>query len=489
MSTTLAVADPVPAQDLTRRAAVHILNRLGYGARPGDVDRVLSMGLDRYIARQLDPGPDAALDGRLEAFPYLGWTMAETYSRYLEDQQNRGTNYIATLNNQQRSAQIVRAVHAQNQLHEVMTWFWMNHFSVNLPDDYVRYSIHDYEKALRTHALGRFKDLLSASAHHPAMMSYLDNYLSTVSRFDRNGRLTSGLNENYGRELLELHTVGVDAGYSQNHVYNAATVLTGWGLNRAQGAFVFTAANHDPQATEVFGLNVPAGQMQESGEKLLEHLAAHPKTAEFIATKLVRHFVTDDPPAALVQKVADTFLKSGGDVREMLRVIVASKEFWDQAFGPGKYKDPFQYVASTLRAVDADVQDARALAAVLNNMGQPQYGCIPPTGWSDKGREWVNPSSHMYRMNFALDLVSNVVGGNNAQPFTGIFVDIPKILGANGVRVDDGAAIAAFFNREIFGNALSAGTLGAAGTATNGTVALGNRVVGLLLAGPEAQGR
>src|SRR5262245_40550488 len=134
MSTTLAAADPVPAQDLTRRAAVHILNRLGYGARPGDVERVLAMGLDRYIARQLDPGHDAGLYVRLDAFPYLEWTMQETYSRYLEDQQNRGTNYIATLNAQQRSAQLVRAVHAQNQLHEVMTWFWMNHFSVNLPD-------------------------------------------------------------------------------------------------------------------------------------------------------------------------------------------------------------------------------------------------------------------------------------------------------------------------------------------------------------------
>src|SRR5262245_11925816 len=202
-----------------------------------------------------------------------------------------------------------------------MTWFWFNHFNVNLTDDYVRYSAHDYEKVLRAHALGKFKDLLLASAHHPAMMSYLDNYLSTVSRYDRTGRLISGLNENYGRELMELHTVGVDAGYSQEHVYNAATVLTGWSYNTAGGVFQFNAVNHDPRATEVFGLQVPAGLAQQSGEMLLDYLSKHDKTAHFIATKLVRHFVNDDPPESLVGRVADTFLSTGGDIKEMLKTI------------------------------------------------------------------------------------------------------------------------------------------------------------------------
>jgi uncharacterized protein (DUF1800 family) len=496
------LAQDIPAGDLGRRAAVHVLNRLGFGPRPGDVEHVMSMGLDRYILQQLDPKVDADLEQRLSAFPALGWTLPQSWDYYISDQrQDTNTNYIGDLNNQQRSAQIVRAVHSQNQLHEVMTWFWFNHFNVNIADDQrVRTSIHDYEAQLRQHALGKFPDLLNATAHHPAMMAYLDNYLSTISRYDRTGRLTSGLNENYGRELLELHTVGVDAGYSQDDVYEAARVLTGWGIATGAGRFQFqfTANNHDPQATSVFGLAIGGGMMQDSGEQLLKFLGEHPKTAEFISFKLVRHFVSDTPPAELVARTAKTYMDTGGDVAQMLKTIVSSREFWAEAFGPGKYKNPFQYVASALRAVGADIRpvdgttrnDTRAIQGALTTMGQGQYTCIPPTGWSDKGAEWMDPSSQINRMNFALDLVSNTTNGSASQPFQGVFVDIPALLRDNDVSPGDPAAIAAFFNKEIFGNKLSPATLAGVQTLpAAGAVTVANRVVGLLLAGPEAQGR
>jgi uncharacterized protein (DUF1800 family) len=501
MGALAAARDGIPVADLNRRAATHLLNRVAYGPRPGDIDALLGKGLESYLNEQLSPGADPDLDARLQPFASLKWTAREAWDFYQIDIRTQNepaatrTAYIPELNSQQRTAQIVRGAHAKFQLREVMTWFWFNHFNVNLPDDFVRYAAHDYEREIRSRALGRFKDLLVATAHHPAMMSYLDNYLSTISRFDRNGRLTSGVNENYGRELLELHTVGVDAGYDQKDVYNAALVLTGWGLAREPNpngngtrnwpAFAFTTANHDPQATEIFGLKIPAGLQKQSGDQLLDFLAGHEATADFISTKLVRHFVHDDPPRSLVKRCASTFLETDGDIAAVLKTIFGSKEFWDEAFGPGKYRNPYQYVVGTLRAAGAEVTNPRPLITMLTNMGQPQYGCIPPTGWSDKGREWENPSSHLNRMSFALELVSAA----NTTPFQGVNVDLGRLLRGAGVDLTRASDVAQFVNSAVFGNRLSAETMAAATAVTSGSVSLANRVVGLLLAGPEAQGR
>ena len=496
----LSLAEAVPAGNLNGRAAAYVLNRLGYGPRPGDIGRITHLGVDRYIRDQLEPGRDLALEQRLHAAaPYVEWSLDQTYDHWqLDIQSNRRdadpakrTNYIAQLNTQFRSAQVVRAAHSENQLLERMTWFWMNHFNVNLPDDIVRYTIHDYERQLRRHALGKFKDLLSASAHHPAMMVYLDNNLSTVSRYDGRGRLLSGLNENYGRELMELHTLGVDAGYTQDHVYNAAVILTGWGVTRGRLTFEFNPGNHDPRATEVFGYSVPAGQMQESGEGLLSFLAAHPKTAEHISRKLVQYFVADDPPPALVSRAAQRYLARDGDIAEVLRVIFASNEFWAGAFAPGRYKDPFDFVASTLRALDADVMDGRNVGGPLSGMGQPQYNCIPPTGWTLRAAEWVNPASHLNRMNFALDLVSRLTNARGAPAFEGIHFDLGRLLLDHRVSGNRASSIVAFFNEQIFGGRLSAATVAAAGAvgSRGSSLPLANRVAGLLMASPEAQER
>src|SRR6185503_10550377 len=226
-----------------------------------------------------------------------------------------------------------------------------------------------YERdAIRPHVLGRFRDLLGATAAHPAMLFYLDNYVSTVSR-TVNGRLVQGLNENYGRELLELHTVSVTAGYTQENVFDAARCFTGWTIDQRTGVFVYRATNHDTGAKSVFGLNVPAGGGKEDGDKLIAYLAGHPATAQFISKKLIQRFVADEPPSRLVDRVAAVFLDSDGDIAAVMRAILCSTEFWAAAGGEGKPKTPIEYVVSALRAVDAQVTTSRALTGTMQAIG------------------------------------------------------------------------------------------------------------------------
>jgi uncharacterized protein (DUF1800 family) len=331
--------------------------------------------------------------------------------------------------------------------------------------------------------LGRFRDLLGATAAHPGMLFYLDNYLSTVSRVDpRTGRLLQGLNENYGRELMELHTIGVDAGYTQEHVFDAARCFTGWTIDQRQGTFVFRPQNHDTGAKTVFGLQVPAGGGKEDGDKLLDHLAEHPSTARFVSRKLLQRFVADDPPAGLVDRTAATFLSTGGDIGAVMRTIVGSSEFWAEAFGAGKPRTPLEFVVGALRAVDAQVNTGRALTATLAALGQPLFACLPPTGYSNRGDAWLNPSSHLGRMNFALDLAGNAVNG--------VTVDLRALPGRIGADGGSPRSLADALSRELFGGGLSPKTRDAAArTSTTGAVPVSTRVLGLVLASPEMQAR
>ena len=335
------------AIDIGPRAALHTLNRLGYGPRPADVRRVLARGLEKYVDEQLHPGPDAELDIRLRPLTTLGYPVSQVLSIYNAD--NRA---IAPLIDEFQSAKLIRSVHSQNQLQEALVDFWFNHFNVYIQDGFVRYSIMAYEReAIRPFVLGRFRDMLGAVAAHPAMLYYLDNYTNRAD-VTQNGRLIPGINENYGRELLELHTVGVDAGYSQNDVREAARVFTGWGIDNVgnAGNFTFRAPQHDRGAKSVFGFEVAAGGGKEEGDRLLDYLSTHPATAKFISWRLAQRFVADDPPARIVNRMASTFLSTGGDLREVVRTMVSTAEFWAEAFGGGKVKTPFEYVASSIRA-------------------------------------------------------------------------------------------------------------------------------------------
>jgi len=465
--------------DVGPRAAVHLLNRIGYGPRPGDVARILGTGLDRYVQGQLDAPADPELDSRLRGLITLDYPISQVLTLYNADQRS-----IGVILDELYTAKVIRAVHAQNQLQEVMVDFWFNHFNVYVQDGFARYSTGAYEReAIRPHALGRFRDLLGATAAHPAMLYFLDNYLSRAN-VTVGGRVVRGLNENYGRELLELHTVGVDAGYTQDHVIDAARCFTGWGIDNLNnsGRFTYRQAVHDTGAKSVFGLNLPAGGGKDDAEKLLDHLASHPKTASFIAKKLAERLVSDDPPPRVVDRAAAAFESTGGDIREVLRAILGSAEFWAEAFGAGKPKTPLEFVASALRAADAQVSNGRAVVAYLQNMGMPLYACVPPTGYSNRGADWINPSSQLYRMNFGLDLAAGAVAGVSA--------DVRGVVRRMGGNSEDPGSVASTISAQIFGNGLSRSTLDAASrVAPGGSVSVAARVAGLCLASPEMQAR
>ena len=454
------------------------LNRLGYGPRPADVRRVLAMGLEDWVEEQLSPLPDPDLDTRLRGFTTLGYPISQVLAAFNAD---RGFGQIL---DEFLAAKLVRSAHASNQLQEVLVDFWFNHFNVFIGDGFVRYSAMAYERdAIRPHVLGRFRDLIGAVAAHPAMLFFLDNYLNRADSTER-GRMVAGINENYGRELLELHTVGVDAGYTQDDVREAARVFTGWGIDNVNNAgnFVFRPAFHDRAAKHVFGLDVAAGGGKEEGDRLLDHLCAHPATARFVSWRLAQRFVADDPPARVVDRMAATFQSSRGDLRAVLRTMVGTAEFWAEAFGPGKVKTPLELVVSAIRAVEGQVTSARGVAAQLSNMGMGLYASVPPTGYSNRGSEWLNPSSHLARMNFALDLAAN------AMP--GVAVDSRSVVSRLGGNPDDPRSAASTLNVDLFARNLSRETLDAASrVAPGGSVGVAPRVVGLCLAGPEMQVR
>jgi uncharacterized protein (DUF1800 family) len=466
------------AIEIGPRVARHALSRLGYGPRPGQIRQVLAHGLERWIGEQLDPAPDPDLETRLRGFRTLGNTTAQTLAIAGDGAALR------QVGDELAASKLVRAVHGANQLQEVLTDFWFNHFNVDSSSTFARASLASYERdAIRPRVLGRFRDLLGAVAAHPAMLYYLDNYLSVATR-TAGGRVIQGLNENYGRELLELHTVGVEAGYTQEDVVASARCFTGWGIDdlRASGAFVYRPAQHDTAAKSVFGLSLPAGGGRDDGEKLLDHLAAHPATARFVSRKLAQRFVADDPPAALVDRMAATYLGSGGEIREVLRGMIDSPDFWAAAFTTGKPRSPLEFTIAALRAADAEVTAGRALVATLSGMGMALYQCVPPTGYSNRGDDWLNPSSALVRMNFALDLAANAVAG--------VTVDARAAVRSASGDPDDPRSVAASLDSDLFGRGLSAATLAAISRLSRtGAVSVATRGLGLCLAGPEMQAR
>ena len=441
----------LPASTLSEdQRILHALNRLGYGPRPGDVERVRRTGLAAYIERQLDPDriADPAVEEVLAAYPVLDRTAAALVREYpLPTPQVRqklaqgemSRQDVATMypperrplviTTQMQAARITRAVLSERQLEEVMVDFWFNHFNVYAQKGAVRWMVPAYEReAIRPHALGRFRDLVRATARHPAMLFYLDNWLSTradlvLPRGPNAGR-TMGLNENYARELMELHTLGVDGGYTQQDVVEVARCFTGWTIDRPQqgGGFVFRPLAHDRGAKRVLGHVIPAGGGVEDGERVIDLLVRQPATARFIATKLARRFVSDDPPAALVDRVAAAFQRTDGDIRAVLRAIVTSPEFWSPEVYRAKIKTPLDVVASAMRALGGRIVPPAAgrdglggggpaLAREVARLGEPLYESQPPTGYPDRAEAWVNTGALLGRMNFALNLAHNRLRG------------------------------------------------------------------------------
>ena len=531
---------------------LHVLNRLGFGARPGDVERVKAMGIDNYIAQQLFPEKidDSASEAKLQNLGALRMTNAELYEKYpqpgqlLQQLQRRGalpadlaaaqanrqqgganarpnanatktgdamagemqgpeaakTNSAANnvaanpmdnpeyrkavrdyfMENNLRPAQfltgelqmsrILRAVYSERQLQEVMVDFWTNHFNVFAGKGADRWLLISYDRdTIRPHTLGKFYDLLVADAQSPAMLFYLDNFqsvspdaqlgpqqrpgaargplaqlrMSNNPQQQRPQQQRRGINENYARELMELHTLGVDGGYTQKDVQEVARCFTGWTIFAPRGAgaaaqavtngrlaerlrtdagkFVFNPRAHDDGDKIVLGQKIPAGGGAKDGLMVLDIVAHHPATAKFIATKLVRHFVSDDPPPALVDRVAQTFLKSDGDIREVLKAIFSSPEFNSADAYRSKVKRPFELAISAVRTLGADTNGGPQFHQWIARMGQPLYGFQTPNGYSDVAENWVNTGALLERMNFALSLVSNRIPGTR--------VDLSRFVG------------------------------------------------------------
>jgi uncharacterized protein (DUF1800 family) len=356
------------------------------------------------------------------------------------------------------SAKLARAVTSERQLYEQMVDFWENHFSVFAGKGQTRLFIPAYDRdVIRPYALGKFRDLLGAVAKSPAMLFYLDNAQSaadTVHRTLSSRRLREaqpvgsrpglrpgltvapggvrpprGLNENYARELMELHTLGVDGGYTQQDVIEVARALTGWSIDPREGAFVFRPAIHDADEKTVLGSRLPALRGIEDGEQVLDILARHPSTARHITRKLVVRFVSDSAPPALVDRCAAVFSRSDGDIRETLRCVVTSPEFFSKAAYRAKVKTPFELVASALRATNASVDNTPRGAQVVARLGQPIFGRQTPDGWPDRADDWVNAGAMVNRVNFGLTLAAARVPGvivRSIDPAVGASLSTPE---------------------------------------------------------------
>jgi len=317
-------------------------------------------------------------------------------------------------------AKLMRAIYSNRQLAELMADFWYNHFNVFLDKGADRTLVTSYERdAIRPNILGKFRTLLETTSHSPAMLFYLDNWQSVSADTGRPGaKRKRGLNENYARELLELHTLGVDNGYTQKDIIEVARCFTGWTIRapRQGGDFFYNDRVHDKGAKVVLGVTIPGGGGQDDGEKVLDILAKQPATARFISRKLATRFVADDPPQALVDRMAKTFQATNGDIREVVRTMITSPEFNSQGAYRAKIKTPFEMTVSAVRAMDANVESAVAIAQKLNELGEPLYRKVEPTGYPSKNAEWMNSSALLGRMNFALALTQGKLAGITVPP-------------------------------------------------------------------------
>lgn len=424
--------------------AWRVLNRMAFGPRPGDLERVRRIGVDAYVEEQLAPErieEEWAAWMRLLPMDTLDMDAmdAEDYETAVYPEVGKGQTAVEL----QQSC-VLRAVYSRRQLQEVMVDFWTDHFNISQLKAECSWLKTLNDRLIRQHALGRFRDLVLASARSAAMLFYLDN--------DKNQKLDpekkSGPNENYARELLELHTLGVDGGYTLKDIQEVARCLSGWtykkGFVLGRGEFVFNPKTHDFGPKHVLGHLIPGGQLKElegvrDGEQVIDLLCRHPNTARFVARKLCRRFVADRGPKALVDRLAQAFLKTDGDIKQVLSVLFHSEEFQKGEYR--KLKRPFDYTVSALRALNADTTGAGVLPH-LERMGQLPYKWAMPDGYPDRVEAWT--PSLLARWNFAAEVVQNRVGGTS--------VDAAALAKATGAADSLGTVTA--LSRALLGTAL-----------------------------------
>jgi uncharacterized protein (DUF1800 family) len=457
----------------SEQIAAHLANRLGFGPRPGDL-ALIAEDPAKWIAHQLTPNTlsmPAALAARLNESAFLNQhpvklvqefrTLIRSNLQVASNAANNSLNaemltsqappaggapsqpepanplgrFVTSIARPAIESRLLRALESPRQLEEVMVDFWFNHFNVFQGKNILRVMMGHYEHyAIRPFALGKFRDLLGATAHHPAMLYYLDNALSAAPGTGAGGGNPRGLNENYARELMELHTLGVDGGYKQKDVTELARMLTGWSIQppnqmissdtpAAPGSiaqmpgFFFNERIHDKGEKEWLGFQVPA-QGQAEGQFALDTLAKHPSTAKHISYKLAQYFVSDKPDAALVAKLAQVFLASDGDITQVLTTLFSSDAFWAKENIAAKFKTPYQYVLSVLRSTGHTPENLQGISGALAAQGMPLYGCVTPDGYKNTEIAWLNPDAMTRRINFANNLFSTRSFGNALNSIT-----------------------------------------------------------------------
>ena len=475
---------PTPATALTPRdSAFHALNRLAYGPRPGEVPRVAAEGVMRWIDRQLsvDGIDDHGLAERERQFQVLEYDRGDLAAMYTAAQRERRERKLAAapdtmadkdaaspiaqrgrrLAGEFADLAVVRAALSERQLYEIMVDFWTNHFNVYFAKGADRFLTPDYiEHTIRPRAMGKFADLLIATAKSPAMLFYLDNWESvapgTSPPFPRSARrrggqgvrpMPKGINENYARELLELHTLGVDGGYTQQDVIAVARIFTGWSIGRPQqsGAFEFHGWAHDRREKQVLGVNFEGGHDMDEGIRLLKLLANHPATMHHVSRKLCQRFVSDDPPDGCVDDAVAAWKRSSGDMRDVLRAIFHGPDFWAAENVRAKVKTPLEFVVSAARAVDAQPDTSPRLAQVVARLGEPLYLHVAPDGYPERETAWVNSGALLDRMNAAVALA--------AGKLQGVTVALDSIVSAGGAEELIGVV-----NEKILGGTMSENT-------------------------------
>lgn len=420
---------------------LHVINRLSFGPRAGEIEAVKSIGIDAYIQSQLTPNSIAepqALTQQLASLPTLQMSVAEIMKEYRQtriDKKAQQGNPQAMAANAQNTPEtmklrrrvleeatqgrLVRAIASPRQLEEVMVDFWYNHFNVFSGKGLDRFLVGNYEQlAIRPYVFGKFRSLLASTSKHPAMLFYLDNWQNTAPDSPGARGRYKGLNENYARELMELHTLGVNGGYNQQDIITLARILTGWGFpgnrqgNTDESGFYFAANRHDSSDKVFLGQNIKGGGIEE-GEKALDILAKHPATARHISYKLAQYFVADEPPTSLVEQLAKRFQETDGDIKTVLSTLFRSSEFLDSKYYNAKLKTPYQYVVSALRATETQVDNYRSVTGVLQQMGMPLYGRQTPDGYKNTESAWLNPDAILRRISLSTALVSGRFAGKN----------------------------------------------------------------------------
>jgi len=461
-------ADTSSSSVLTARdSALHVLNRLAYGPRPGEVERMAKAGVQDWIRTQLasDRPDDRALARAEPRYAILDMNPRELAARYVEEQRERKREKERKETEEQprmegppsegrrlagelQQLAVIRGSAADFQLREVMVDFWTNHFNVNLQKGLDRALVPAYiEHTIRPNSLGRFEDLLIATAKSPAMLFYLDNAESVAPGAEppsrrRWGRFPSperknqpkGINENYARELLELHTLGVDGGYTQQDVINVARILTGWGIARANqiGGFEFHDWAHDEGEKVVLGVRFPAGHGMDEGVRLLKLLANHPATMHHVSWKLCARLVSDEPPDGCVDEAVAAWERSHGEIRQVLLAIVQSPEFWAPVARRSKIKTPLEFTLSAMRAIGAEPDTTPRVAQAIARLGQPLYLQASPAGYPESQEEWVNSGALLQRMNLAVALAGGSMPGTTVDldRLTPVTPDYGRLLDA-----------------------------------------------------------